>query len=187
MLCENCKTNEAIFYYHENINGNERTYRLCGDCFDKIKKDMSFDPTANSVSSLDLGAFFSDKFFDSPMKTVDSLLGSLFAPLGNGFHGAGSAAKCPTCGATVHDISNTGKAGCPDCYASFRRELSGAIERLHGHTSHTGRMPSRMSKANEMKDRISALESERIEAVKSENYERAAEIRDELKKLRGGL
>ena len=31
-----------------------------------------------------------------------------------------------------------------------------------------------------------ALEKEREEAVRNENYERAAQIRDELKDLRGG-
>jgi len=37
-----------------------------------------------------------------------------------------------------------------------------------------------------VKQKIEALEQERLEAVKNENYERAAEIRDELKKLRDG-
>ena len=38
MLCEKCKKNEATFYYHENVNGNEKNYRLCADCAKELEK-----------------------------------------------------------------------------------------------------------------------------------------------------
>ena len=36
MLCEKCKKNEATFYYHENVNGNQKNYRLCADCANRV-------------------------------------------------------------------------------------------------------------------------------------------------------
>ena len=38
MLCEKCGKNEATYYYHENVNGKTRTYRLCGDCAKKMEE-----------------------------------------------------------------------------------------------------------------------------------------------------
>ena len=47
-------------------------------------------------------------------------------------------------------------------------------------------LPAKFREKLGVKQKIEALEQERQEAVRNENYERAAEIRDELKRLRDG-
>ena len=42
MLCERCKKKDATFYYHENVNGAEKTYSLCRDCADEMEKRGEF-------------------------------------------------------------------------------------------------------------------------------------------------
>ena len=56
MLCEKCGKNEATYYYHENVNGKTKTFRLCGDCAKKMEE-------ADELPSLRMDRFFDD--FDS--------------------------------------------------------------------------------------------------------------------------
>ena len=48
---------------------------------------------------------------------------------------------CPVCGASLSDISDTGKVGCADCYKTFLNQLMPSIQRMHGNTHHIGKIP----------------------------------------------
>ena len=174
MLCEKCKTNEATYHYHENVNGAEKTYHLCRTCRDELEKSGEI-----GGSDLAMHPLF-ESFFADPMG--GSLLNSLFAPVQSRMP---TAEKKCTCGMTLREFSRTGMAGCPACWETFGRELAQTIAGIHGKTAHTGRVPAKMREKLSVKQRIEELERERTDAVKAENYERAAQIRDELKQLRG--
>lgn len=183
MLCEKCKKNEATFYYHENVNGTEKTYSLCRDCADELEKKGEFKSFGSFGSEFDT---FGSLFAHDPFEQIDSLFGSLFAPQKTRQLAEKTAAKkCPLCGMTLSDFAREGKAGCPTCYDTFAEELEPTIGRIHGRTAHNGRSPVKFREKNELKHKIRELEAEQKEAIKAENYERAAEIRDELKNLRG--
>jgi protein-arginine kinase activator protein McsA len=82
---------------------------------------------------------------------------------------------CPTCGTTIQDIANTSRIGCPDCYTTFKEELKPFIMNFHKAYKHIGKSPKRIDN----KDLKKALE----EAIKKEDYELAAKLRDDIKKL----
>jgi protein arginine kinase activator len=82
---------------------------------------------------------------------------------------------CKTCGTTIQDIANTSRIGCPDCYTTFKEELKPFIMNFHKAYKHIGKSPKRIDN----KDLKKALE----EAVKKEDYELAAKLRDDIKKL----
>ena len=88
---------------------------------------------------------------------------------------------CPTCGISEEEVARTGRVGCADCYREFAPLLTPYIRRIHGNATHTGRVPAKV--AASPKRRREALEREMNEAIGTQNFERAAEIRDELKKL----
>lgn len=94
-----------------------------------------------------------------------------------------SAKKCPVCGSTYADIAESGKVGCPECYRTFGDELSDLIQSVHGTTNHTGSVPSRHRAMKERNERLKRLKKELQEAVQNENYERAVELRDEIRTL----
>lgn len=183
MLCERCKKKEATFYYHENVNGTEKNYSLCRDCADELEKKGEFKKFGGLTSEF---GQFESLFANDPFEHMDNLFGSLFAPAKTRQLAERSHAKrCPLCGMTLSDFAREGKAGCPTCYETFADELEPTIGRIHGKTAHSGRAPSKFREKNELKNKIRALEAEQKEAIKVENYERAAEIRDELRSLRG--
>ena len=169
MLCQHCNHNEATTHVKTNINGKVTEYMLCADC----AKEMGY------------GNLFSDFHTD-----FNSLLGSFFSsalPAGTG------ATRCPVCHSSYSDIAESGKVGCAMCYETFFDELMPAVRRVHGNTEHTGKRPKVFSSPKEIKEekvqqsesKVDQLKAELDEAIKTQNFERAAEIRDELKGMEG--
>ena len=84
---------------------------------------------------------------------------------------------------TYSEIGKTGKVGCPECYNVFRNELAGLLASVHGTTAHTGNVPARHRAKKERDLRLQSLKTELQEAIASEDYEKAAALRDEIRKL----
>lgn len=174
MLCEKCGKKEATFYYKENVNGVEKSYTLCADCAMEMQKN-------GTLSGVSLG---NDPFGKiHKMFAEDKLFGSLFNT-GLMQPETRETKKCPLCGSTFAVLAKNGKVGCPGCYEVFEAELTPSIRRIHGRSTHTGKTPARFREKNERRQKIAAMEKELKEAISSENYERAAELRDGLRILR---
>jgi protein arginine kinase activator len=93
--------------------------------------------------------------------------------------------SCRTCGTSFSKFRRTGLLGCPDCYTAFERHLAGMIERAqNGASSHAGKCPRRGGASIDRQLRIQRLFKELEDAVASEQYERAAELRDRLRDLK---
>ena len=186
MLCEKCGKNEATYYYHENVNGRVRTLRLCGGCADAMEKSDELPKLRMDRFFGDFDPFFDDPFFSGPMKAMNGLLSGIFGDraLGSGTQKEKREGKvCPGCGSTLRDIATRGTA-CPKCFETFADELAPSIGRAHGKAAHAGHVPARFRDRIERRRKIEALVAEQREAVRNEDFERAAGIRDELKKLR---
>ena len=188
MLCEKCRKNEATNFYHENVNGKVRSMRLCAECAKSLEESGDL-PKLNADKFFEDFDFFDEPFFQNPVKTLNSLFSGFFG--GEKALGSGNPTgeektaekKCEGCGSTLRDFATRG-AGCPKCFETFAEELAPTVSRAHGRTVHTGRAPAKFRDRIETKRKIEALVEEQREAVKNEDFERAAEIRDELKKLR---
>ncbi len=92
------------------------------------------------------------------------------------------AGACPECGMTFADFRQQGLLGCPACYDAFDVQLSPLIERAHeGGTHHAGKAPKRAGAgAGERQQRLMALRKQLSDAIAAEEYEKAANLRDEL-------
>ncbi len=89
---------------------------------------------------------------------------------------------CPVCGITFYEFRSQGRLGCPHDYVCFRRQLESLILNIHGESKHTGKSPSRSSAGSEQRTQLIRLRREMIEAVEAEDFERAAELRDEIQR-----
>lgn len=108
-------------------------------------------------------------------------------------------AKCPGCGITPAEITQTGKFGCPQCYDYYKSAIDNVVVRCQqGATKHVGKIPPNAAAANEKRrlqeedaldiaDQIKALESKMANAIKIENYEVAGVLRDKIAELRTKL
>ncbi len=96
--------------------------------------------------------------------------------------------KCQTCGMKLSSFRQSGTVGCPDCYESFDEQLSPLIERAqNGATHHAGKTPRRAGTSIDRQILIQRLVRELDSAVAAEQYERAAELRDQLKTLESSV
>lgn len=176
MMCSNCGKKEANFMYTEIINGVKKEVRLCSDCARKLGylDNMSFN------MPLDFSNFFGDF-----LNEYDSLMPSLFAE-------KTKALKCSSCGTDYDEFLTTGQFGCSNCYDVFQDRIEPLLRQLHGDTKYLGKKSAnRLSKINvnlekeEVKEdnKLNTLKRNLKEAIKVENYEEAAKIRDEIKAI----
>lgn len=102
--------------------------------------------------------------------------------------------RCPSCGASFGEISKSGKIGCAQCYDTFRNQLLPVIQRIHGAAQHMGKIPggsalrvtdpNRQMVASPRQAENPELEEKRRqlkEAIDTQDFERAAVLRDEIK------
>ena len=91
--------------------------------------------------------------------------------------------KCPECGSSYHEIASSGRVGCAQCYDTFAEELARSIQSIHGTTNHTGAVPARQRAKQERSEWIKKLKKDLQDAVRREDYEAAAKLRDEIRQL----
>ncbi len=90
--------------------------------------------------------------------------------------------SCPVCGISFFEFRNTGRLGCPFDYSHFASDLLPLMTNIHESVEHVGKRPRRSAAADSQALMIQ-LRREMEEAVEREDYERASEIRDELKRM----
>ena len=166
MKCQKCGANNANTHVKPIINGEFKEYDLCSDCAKKMGYTNVFSDMEDEFSNF-LGSFFGNVL---PART--------------------QATRCEFCGTTYPEIAKTGHVGCAKCYDVFADELYPSIRRIHGNTTHCGKNSKRAENAKAEKpveqtkeDKIKALKAELDKAVKEQNFEHAAELRDKIKEM----
>ena len=98
---------------------------------------------------------------------------------------ANSALTCSVCGLSWTQFKQAGLMGCPHDYDQFGEKLVPLLKRAQeGATEHVGKVPAkRQTAAGERQARTLRLRRDLQRAVDSENYEQAAQLRDELRQL----
>jgi len=91
--------------------------------------------------------------------------------------------QCPKCKMTLEELRRGGKVGCPEDYQVFKDYLGELLERMHGATRHVGRLPGLGEQDLERRQQIGDLKRRLERAIRNEDYEDAAGLRDQLKTL----
>jgi protein arginine kinase activator len=157
MQCERCGERPATVHYTQIINGYKTELHLCQEC-----------AAAQGVFG-----------FGEPQFTFQDFLGKLLEdqfrlPSQFGL----TETRCSNCGLTYNDFRRLGQLGCSECYTQFARQLNPLLRRLHGSDRHVGKVPGRVSTQAASQRELERLRGELQEAIKTENYERAAKLRD---------
>jgi protein arginine kinase activator len=95
-----------------------------------------------------------------------------------------SGVRCEQCGFTQNAFKKQGRFGCPACYDAFRGLLEPMLDGMHKGTNHTGKVPRKAVARKSLYDRLTKLELDLTDAIKSERYEEAARYRDEIAQVR---
>lgn len=92
---------------------------------------------------------------------------------------------CPICGITFYEFRKQGRLGCPHDYVCFQKELDPLIVNIHGEAAHAGKRPVRLAAGTDHQTQLIKLRREMKQAIEGEDYERAGNLRDEIKKIEG--
>ena len=90
---------------------------------------------------------------------------------------------CPECGMTLAEFRNTGRLGCPNDYEVFKDHVTPLLLRIHNATAHRGRLPGQDPEELERQHLLSTLREQLDQAIRAEQYESAARLRDEIQVL----
>ena len=91
--------------------------------------------------------------------------------------------SCPICGITFYEFRSQGRLGCPHDYVCFQTQLKPLIVNIHGETEHAGKTPKRCPAGSGKRTQLIRLRREMKEAIDNEQYERASELRDEIRQI----
>jgi len=164
MLCDNCKEREAIINLTQVEHDSKVTLHLCEQCAQQ-------------------------KGVETGGAVMKSPLGNFLGALGKGASlvpAGADGVRCPACGSSLRDFRDTGRLGCDQCYAAFDAHLRDLLRRLHGSSQHVGERyetPGEAGGEPDPRSRLLDLKAQLRRAVEGENFELAAELRDQIRVL----
>jgi len=166
MKCQKCEKG-ATFHITELTGGKPQELHLCEEC---AREYLTQPETSDG--------------------TPASLAGALAQQLAVGQTAADLARldqqSCPVCGITFFEFRNKGRLGCPHDYVSFEKELDPLLLNIHGETRHVGKRPRRNAGDTDSHTQLIRLRREMKDAITAEDYERASELRDEIRQVKEG-
>jgi len=158
MLCDFCGKNPATVHLTEIINGKITEIHLCQVCAKKKSEEFQ-----KQFSLADLLGELID------VGSIDVSLPDI---------------KCSYCGLKYQDFKQKGRLGCAHCYENFKSQLLPLLRKIHGSVKHQGKSPKIKTKETlSLKEKIDELKGYLEKAIKLEEYEEAARIRDEIREL----
>jgi protein arginine kinase activator len=163
MICQICKKNQATIHMTQQKKDRVVKIHVCRQC----AEEKGFD------------------YLEKSNFAMGNLISGLFASPPEGQRRTRNTYACPNCGTSYDDFKEIARLGCSECYEFFKAQLLPVLRNLHVKTQHLGKFPaSRGAHADDIK-RITLLQEELERAVREECYERAAEIRDEIREIEG--
>lgn len=164
MLCDRCKQRTATVHFTKIINGEKFEQHMCEEC---SKEGQHF------VFAGDPG-FSLNKFLANLLSYDTSLAGKE-----NGL----PEERCENCGLSYSQFTQGGKLGCSQCYQVFKEKLDPLLRRIHSSGLHKGKVPERTGGRLKVEKEVETLKKKLSNLVAREEYEQAAEIRDQIKEL----
>jgi protein arginine kinase activator len=157
-LCQVCGKREAKIHFTEIREGKKTEMHICEQCAHEKNMSMAFPAV---LSQLVKGV---------PPAPRES---------------EAVPATCPGCGLAYAEFKAKGRLGCPRCYAAFGPVLIPLLEKVHGASAHRGKTPERVKGAIASRKEVTEVEEQLNAAVANEEYEKAAQLRDRLREMKG--
>lgn len=170
MLCQTCKERVATIHLTEINAGQRVETHLCQQCAQQqglaLTTQIPLNELLNTLLSSQKAEIAKE---DSQEQTVSD---------------SRSEHACPMCGMTLKRFSKEPLLGCPHDYAEFDTELTPLIKQSHnGNLQHCGKVPSKTDSDDKKQIERLNLQKQLDMAVKNEDYETAARLRDQLREL----
>lgn len=156
----------ATVHYTEVVGGKVTDLHLCAECADK-------------------------KGLVKPLSKSKFMVADFLAGLAEGLDAdelqKETQIRCKTCSLSYAEFRRAGKLGCADCYPSFAEKLDPLLRKIHGSTRYTGKLIYKTGAKAELKRELAGIEKRLKAAIRDENFEDAASLRDRMKAIHESL
>ena len=163
MKCQKCDHRQATFHITDLVDGKPNELHLCEECAQNF-----LTPSAEDAEEV-----------------MPAMAGLLAQHLAVG-ETADELARldpraCPLCSITFLEFRKQGRLGCPHDYVYFLEELEPLLMNIHDQVHHIGKVPKRCPQGADQQTQLIRMRREMKEAVATENYELASELRDQIR------
>ncbi len=165
MKCERCNENEATIIAVQISNGKSQEIHICEKCAQE-----------KGSSSFSIPISFQD-FFQGILEIM-----GMDTNYEEHQDKEIKEPNCNICGMTFSEFKNTGRLGCENCYKTFK-QLDTVLKNMQGSDKHLGKIPNRGRNEFEVKRELDTLKKQLAEAIKTEEFEEAAKLRDKIREL----
>ncbi|MCL2481153.1 MAG: UvrB/UvrC motif-containing protein [Spirochaetaceae bacterium] len=159
MKCDICGNNKAVIHIQQIAGNEEINISICEKC--AREKGLTIN---NSELNINLKNLLKN-FAEIKKAVTDKDLVKV----------------CYVCGKTLEELKKRGKAGCPACYKEFRKYITSYLKTNAGSAEHKGKYPFKINILSQRMKKIDNLQSLLNQAVKNEDFEKAAYLRDKIK------
>jgi protein arginine kinase activator len=164
VICQRCQKRPASAHLTElTPTGGRDELHLCASCIQQLDLHLEAGPPP-------IAAILSAQPLSATPVTAEPVADAGSAP-----------GSCPECGLTFGDFETGKRFGCAHDYALWETQLVALFESYHGASRHRGRRPGAVPKSDDLQARRARLDAALRAAVASEDFEQAAQLRDELK------
>lgn len=168
MICEICKKNSAKIHITQIKNHKKMTIHICHDCSHEFGIDGAGINPSFSIEQFLMGS-------GMPVKSKEAAVEPM------------TQQTCPSCGLSYGAFKESGRLGCSQCYNTFAAELKPLLQKIQKEIKHTGKVPGQGNDVLQLRRSVSDLRVRLKEAVSKENFELAAQLRDEIRNMEGQL
>lgn len=164
MICNVCGTQDATLHLTEIVNNKMVEIHLCENCSQEKGSDFKSHFNLSEV----LAGVAKEAVLPEQFQQQSTL-------------------KCSQCDLTYSQFSKSGRLGCAHCYDAFHKMLVPMLRRIQKSVEHVGKKPSRISSTLKVNHDLKKLQEQLKKSIESEEFEAAAQIRDEIKKIQQKL
>ncbi len=164
MLCQKCHKSLATMRYAEVVSGKVTEVQLCADCMNRLQDETASGFELSGVSSGRSKA----RAMASAAPTVEAKV---------------PHRVCRVCGADLKEAVQSGRVGCGACYDALGDSLEALLRGFHVGLRHRGKEPHVTDERKMRRSELHSLRALLRSTLKSENYEEAARLRDQIRDL----
>lgn len=164
MLCQRCQERQVTVHFTKIIGGEKTEYHLCDQCAQQQGDFIAKAAQAINFNNLLTGLLNMESSPGVSTPTAPTI-------------------RCDACGLTYQQFTKIGRFGCPHCYESFESRLEPLLRRIQSSPSHTGKIPLRAGEQVKGKKQLQRLRGELQRAISLEQFEHAAQLRDQIHTL----
>ncbi len=196
MKCELCGERDASIHVRQIVGNDVTDIHLCETCATERGITSSNNKIEVSLSQLLTGLVDSAQGKStesadmecpgcglSQLRTRKATAGTLHVDSAQGKSTESADMECPGCGLPRAELRKEGRMGCAECYEAFHDEVKTLVSGMGGAASHRGKYPSKILQYKTFLIDREKLKERLQQAVRDEDYETAATLRDRIQEL----